>query len=193
MSRLGWFIFGIICTGAGLVVGGYLYVNSGGIGMAVDSPPQPFERTVAMMALHANFASSVDLSSPVPLDDDSLAAGAKVYKSYCGGCHGLPGKTSGIAKRMFPPPPQLLEANDMVTDDPVGETYWKVTNGIRLSGMPEFKTALSDTERWQVTLMLKHADKLPPAALAAMAPTPPPVPAAPPASPSAAPSPATAH
>jgi mono/diheme cytochrome c family protein len=68
---------------------------------------------------------------------------------------------------MFPPPPQLFEKDDMVTDDPEGVTYWKVTHGIRLSGMPGFASTLSDTQRWQVTMLLAHADKLSRAAQAA--------------------------
>ena len=64
---------------------------------------------------------------------------------------------------MFPRPPQLLTADEAVTDDPEGATYWVVTHGIRLSGMPAFGGALSDTERWQVTALVAHADKLPPA------------------------------
>ena len=53
-----------------------------------------------------------------------------------------------------------------VTDDPPGETYWKVANGIRLPGMPSYKGVLTDTEMWQVSLLLAIADKpLPPAAL----------------------------
>jgi mono/diheme cytochrome c family protein len=53
-----------------------------------------------------------------------------------------------------------------VSDDPPGETYWKVANGIRLSGMPSYKLVLSDTEMWQVSVLLANADKpLPPAAL----------------------------
>lgn len=48
----------------------------------------------------------------------------------------------------------------MVTDDPEGVTYWKVTHGIRLSGMPGFESTLSDTQRWQVTMLAAHADKL---------------------------------
>jgi mono/diheme cytochrome c family protein len=47
-----------------------------------------------------------------------------------------------------------------VTDDPVGETYWVVKNGIRFSAMPSFGSKLSDTEMWQVTLLLRNADKL---------------------------------
>jgi mono/diheme cytochrome c family protein len=46
-----------------------------------------------------------------------------------------------------------------VSDDEAGETYWKIANGIRLTGMPAFGKVLSDTEMWQVSLLLKNADK----------------------------------
>ena len=49
----------------------------------------------------------------------------------------------------------------MVTDDPAGESYWKVANGIRMTGMPSFHESLSDTQVWQVSLLLANADKLP--------------------------------
>jgi len=48
-----------------------------------------------------------------------------------------------------------------VTDDPPGETFWKVANGIRLTGMPSFNQSLSETQMWQISLMLANADKLP--------------------------------
>jgi len=63
------------------------------------------------------------------------------------------------AKGMFPPPPQLLRGKG-VTDDPVGETYWKAVNGIRLTGMPAYRGSLSDEQLWQVSQLLAHADKL---------------------------------
>jgi hypothetical protein len=34
-----------------------------------------------------------------------------------------------------------------------------VSHGIRLSGMPGFGSTLSDAERWQVTMLLKRADR----------------------------------
>jgi mono/diheme cytochrome c family protein len=53
-----------------------------------------------------------------------------------------------------------------VSDDPSGETFWKVANGIRLTGMPAFKDILSETQIWQVSLLLANADKpLPPEVL----------------------------
>jgi hypothetical protein len=47
------------------------------------------------------------------------------------------------------------------TDDEVGETYWKVVHGIRLTGMPGFKGDRSDTQAWEVSLSLANADHLP--------------------------------
>ena len=64
---------------------------------------------------------------------------------------------------MFPRAPQLWAKHKNgavgVSDDPVGETYWKVKNGIRLTGMPAYDKALTDTQMWQVTLLLSRADK----------------------------------
>ncbi len=38
-----------------------------------------------------------------------------------------------------------------VSDDEAGETYWKVANGIRLTGMPSYSHVLTDTQMWQVS------------------------------------------
>jgi mono/diheme cytochrome c family protein len=59
-----------------------------------------------------------------------------------------------------PSPPQL--ASDGVEDDPEGWTFWKIKNGIRWTGMPSWKGALSDQQIWTLALFLKHMDKLPP-------------------------------
>ena len=48
-----------------------------------------------------------------------------------------------------------------MTDDSAGETYWKVSGGIRMTGMPGYSGALSTTQIWQVSLLLANADKLP--------------------------------
>jgi thiosulfate dehydrogenase len=61
---------------------------------------------------------------------------------------------------MFPKPPQLFRGKG-VTDDPASESYWKTSNGIRLSGMPAFKTKLTDTQLWQVSQLVAHANEIP--------------------------------
>ncbi len=168
MSRLLWFVLGVVVTLAVIIVGGYAFVRSGGVNMRTSAGALPFEQRVAMMAVHASFESDSNLKDPLPLTTENLASGAQVYVKTCSGCHGLPGDPAPIARDMFPAPPQLFEPDDMVTDDPEGETYAKVSYGIRLSGMPSFEKMLSNPQRWQVAQLLAHADKLPPAVKAAL-------------------------
>ena len=123
----------------------------------------------SLRALHAAMDKEAGKPSPLAADEPNLLAGAGIYQAQCGVCHGHLGQPeSPIAKGMFPRPPQLLPPNKGVTDDEVGETYWKVKNGIRLTGMPGYSGSLSDREMWQVSLLLLHADKLPDSVQAAL-------------------------
>ncbi len=100
--------------------------------------------------------------APVPADEKNLLAGAKVYKENCAVCHGVPdAQKTAIADGMFPKPPQLFKGMG-VTDDEAWESYWKVAGGIRMTGMPGFKDHLSETQIWQVAVLVKNADKISP-------------------------------
>ena len=78
-------------------------------------------------------------------------------------CHGLPDtQKTAIADGMSPKPPQLFKGTG-VTDDEPWESYWKVENGIRMTGMPGFKAHLTETQIWQAAVLVKNADKISPA------------------------------
>jgi mono/diheme cytochrome c family protein len=163
-SHWKWFVLGIVTTLVVLAGGAYLFVKAGGISMETTAAPLPLEKTVAGMALRASLGHAADQKDPLPFNDDTMLAAARIFKQECAVCHGIPGyPPTLISKGMFPDPPQLFEKQDMVAGDPEGETFWKVTHGIRLSGMPGFGSTLSDTERWQLTMLVAHADKLSPA------------------------------
>ena len=169
MSRLRWFVVGVVFTIVAIGGGGYLFVTRGGVPMETTAPPLPLERTVARLALHASFSDAAGLKDPLPPGEASMLAGARQYRQHCAVCHGTPGSPpSAISQGMFPRPPQLFEKDEMVTDDPEGITYWKVTHGIRLSGMPGFASALTDAQRWQVTMLVTNADKTTPAVQTAL-------------------------
>lgn len=139
----------------------FLYFSAGMAPVATADPPMPFEKKLANMALDAHIEKQHIPPSAVPADEPDLIAGARVYKQQCASCHGLPGQSPvDYATTMFPKPPQLFVGKG-VTDDPASETYWKAANGIRLSGMPSFKAKLSDTELWQVSELLAHANEIP--------------------------------
>ncbi len=154
-------IIGFVLAFVVIAVGGYLYLAGGYFPVATASGPFPFETSIAHMALDAVVNKEAPKNSPIAADDASYAAGATVYRENCAVCHGLPGQPeTAIAQGMFPKVPQLFKGKG-VTDDPAGVTYWKAANGIRLTGMPGFKSSLSDTQLWQVSLLLANADKLP--------------------------------
>jgi mono/diheme cytochrome c family protein len=151
----------------GLVIGlliipfaGFLYVFLGYAPVATAAAPLPLERIITHAAMNARIAREVPHSSPLPATEENYEAGARIYHEQCAVCHGAPGRDADQAARsMFPKPPQLWKGKG-VTDDPVGETWWKVANGIRLSGMPSFDGVLNRDQQWQVSLLLANGDKV---------------------------------
>jgi mono/diheme cytochrome c family protein len=153
-------ILGVL-LGVLLAAGGvYWYFSSGRAPVATSAPPIPFERALARVALHAYLDELPHPEPQVPADEANLVSGAKVYKEQCATCHGLPGESkNAIAQGMFPSPPELFHGTG-VTDDDAWESYWKVENGIRLTGMPAFKGQLTEAQIWQVSVLVKNADKI---------------------------------
>jgi len=161
-------VVGIVLVPAGVL----LWFHYGHPPVAVSDPPLFQERQLTHIALDARIDAEKPASAPIPASEENFVAGAQVYRDQCAACHGFYGKPSSFASHMYPQAPGLWQKHRNgnvvgVSDDPVGETYWKVANGIRLTGMPAYKQVLSDTQMWQVSLLLANADKpLPPAALA---------------------------
>jgi thiosulfate dehydrogenase len=158
------FVLGILVAIVLMLAGGYLAVAQGWVPAGQDVKPGKAEKLVAKTLLRAAIRREAQsLTNPVAASDENLAAGIALYVVHCQSCHGGPnGSPSVIAKGLSPDPPQL--AKHGVEDDPDGTNYWKVTHGIRFTGMPAFGQTLSDKERWQISVFLKHMDSLPPAA-----------------------------
>jgi thiosulfate dehydrogenase len=138
-----------------------LYVELGYFPVATSGSPFPFEKKIASAALNARIKREPTLEAPLPVSDENLMTGAKTYVDTCAICHGLTGRSkTPTASGMYPPPPQLFPGKG-VSDDPASETFWKVTNGIRLTGMPGYVGSMTDAQRWQVSLFLANANHLP--------------------------------
>ena len=168
MTRI---LFGVVVGFAVFPLAVLIWMNYGKPSVAVSDPPFFYEKELAKDALHHRIDLEAPRFAPIQANEENLTAGAKIYHEQCMVCHGLHGKPSTIGSRMYPMAPPLWEQHHSedvvgVSDDPVGETYWKVANGIRLTGMPAYQGLLTDTEIWQVSLLLANANKpLPPAAL----------------------------
>lgn len=146
----------------------YLYLTSGQAPVATTDPDMPFETYFARKAQHLRIDKDMPKNVPIQPTEANYLAGAEIYKQNCAVCHGLPlTPKTAIATGMYPHPPQLFQGKG-VTDDEPGETYWKVFNGFRLTGMPGFSKTLNETQMWQVSLLLANADKLPSSAKEAL-------------------------
>jgi mono/diheme cytochrome c family protein len=150
----------------------YIYIAYGKPPVATADAPFPLEAKIVKIPLDTRIGREAPSTAPIPINDQNLTAGAEVYQRECAFCHGTMGKQSPTGKTMFPRTPQLWvkHTNGVVgvSDDPVGETYWKVKNGIRLTGMPAYSSILSEDQMWQVSLLLSTADKPLPASVTAL-------------------------
>ncbi len=159
---MGKFILGVVVTIAVAAIAVYCYFTLGLAPVATAAQAMPFEKTLANKGLNARIQKEMPKNPPnMQMGEAEYQAAANIYKDQCAFCHGLPNqKKPPAATGMYPAPPQLFRGHG-VTDDEPGETYWKVANGIRLTGMPSYKPSLSDQQLWEVTMLLKDADKLP--------------------------------
>lgn len=164
------FLLGLIVGLLVIPVVVFFYFRVGHPPVAVADQPFPFEREIVSVPLQVRIDKEMPKTAPIEPSDTNLEAGAHIYRQQCAACHGLYGRPSSFAAHMYPDAPQLWAPHRNgvvgVSDDPAGETYWKVANGIRLTGMPSFSKVLNQTQMWQVSLLLSRADQpLPAAAL----------------------------
>jgi thiosulfate dehydrogenase len=157
------FLLGLILGLLIFPLAGFCYLHFGNPPVAVADHSLPFERQIVHMPLHARVEKEMPRAVPLEPIPANLATGAQIYREQCAACHGLYGHKSDFAAHMYPHAPQLWATHRDgvvgVSDDPPGETYWKVANGIRLTGMPAFEQVLNPTQMWQVSLLLANADK----------------------------------
>lgn len=152
------FILGIVTVAATL----FLYLHFGRLPVAVSDAPFPYEKQIVKVPLNARIDRELS-KPPFGINEDVFESGAHVYRAECASCHGVPGHDVLSARYMYPSAPQLWKKHGKsgvvgVSDDSPGETYWKVANGIRLTGMPAFNHILTATQMWQVSLLLKNAN-----------------------------------
>jgi thiosulfate dehydrogenase len=164
---MGKFLLGFLFALLVIAGGGWAYLRFGKLPVAVSDPAFPGEAAIVHTPLAARINREMQ-QPPFAVSEEALEQGASIYKDQCASCHGLPGQPVDYAQYMYPRAPQLFKSHAKkktgkvvvgVSDDEVGKTFWKVKNGIRLTGMPAYQKILSEPEMWDVALLLKSADQ----------------------------------
>lgn len=161
------FIAGVLLVPAAF----YLYLRSGYAPVSTSASPLPFERFFARLAMRATMGHHLPKVDVGPPTETQLASGAHIYRQNCAVCHGLPNQSrTAISKGMYPHPPQFFRPGQSTAYDSnhpfqpaKRKTFWKIKNGVRLTGMPGFKGALTERQIWEVSQFVGNARNLPPA------------------------------
>ncbi len=108
-----------------------------------------FLSTSRLAAQDAHFhnapVSSAGKKNPFAGQPDAVAAGSKLYATYCAACHGPNGQGTGNIPPVSQGPSQTA---------PDGEVFWFITTGSVSNGMPAWGS-LSEQQRWQIISFLK--------------------------------------
>jgi copper transport protein len=88
------------------------------------------------------------LANPVPISNDSVAAGKELYMQNCAVCHGDTGHGDGPAAKALNPQPFDLTVHVGLHAD--GVLWGWITDGIPRTAMPSWKDKLTDEQRWQL-------------------------------------------
>jgi len=75
---------------------------------------------------------------------EALADGFEHYNEMCVVCHGAPGVDAGEAREGLNPQPPLLAKLTDLKDDSLGEIFWVIKNGIKMTAMPAWGPTHND-------------------------------------------------
>lgn len=100
------------------------------------------------------FELASGIANPTPRDDGTIATGREIYGARCALCHGVAGRGDGPAGvGLHPPPADLFLHVPQHTD---GELYFFIARGIPGTQMREWRTELSEDERWSLVHYLRE-------------------------------------
>ena len=180
-------VAGLAALAAVLAGGAYIYRHtSGPADVAVRSMPENarpaqlpgdgvMERVPAPRALAPNESSERPDTRPVqPLpaagrlpvppfgtSEEVFESGARLYAANCAGCHGRPGSNGRgpLAAQFWD---HSNAAGTHAIAQPTGELYLGTAKGNLAGGMPSYGQRLTDTQIWDLALLMKSAhDDLP--------------------------------
>ena len=140
-------------------------------GCTANKKPYSFENALANMAKDAVIPIEArNVKNPVPPSDEAIKAGQQVYLQSCALCHGTDGHGyTNLGRGMYPPAMDLTSPHVQHWSD--ADLFWIIQNGIRLTGMPSWKSTISATDSWRLAQFIHALPRLD-AQAASAAPTP---------------------
>jgi len=155
-------LFGLAIGAAGALaaaLGAFAFVKSGIFNVGASSPHTKFTTWLTQETMiHSVRSHARAIAAPASASAAEVRRGFCKYETHCVACHGA----SAVARErwvsgMEPAPPYLLDAAQRWKPR---ELFWIAKNGIKMTGMPSWRNAISDREIWDVVAFLEAQSKL---------------------------------
>jgi cytochrome c553 len=136
-------------------------------GCTADKQPSKEETSLANAAKDVVIPLKAGMmKNPLPQTDEVLSQGQQVFLGSCALCHGTDGHAQiHLGQSMDPPAMDLTSSHVQHWSD--GELFWIIQNGVRLTGMPSWKSSISDDDTWKLALFIHKLPSLGAAPVAA--------------------------
>ncbi len=134
-------ILGVICAMLGALTQG----------CAAGRQSSPGETSLANAAKDVTIPLAAGkMKNKLPETDEVVSQGQEVFLGSCAQCHGADARgDTNIGRNMNPPAMDLTSAHVQHWSD--AELFWIIQNGVRLTGMPSWKSSISDNDTWKLT------------------------------------------
>ncbi len=141
-------------------------------GRGVSARPEPSgieKRAALFMRGWLTPSTYKGLKNPVSDSDDTFVAAREHFADHCASCHANDGSgNTEIGRSLYPKAPDMRLPRTQELSD--GEIFYFIENGIRLTGMPGWRTGTPEGERasWQLVHFIRRLPKLTPEDVAVM-------------------------
>jgi mono/diheme cytochrome c family protein len=89
-------------------------------------------------------ADQKEIKNPLEYNLSNVKKGKDLFYQNCKSCHGDPGKNNVLP--LVPPPVDIT--SEKMQKNTEGEIFYKISTG--RAGMPQFKTTISDDDKWRI-------------------------------------------
>jgi mono/diheme cytochrome c family protein len=119
-------------------------------GCTADKQPSHGETTLANAAKDVVIPLEAGKrQNPLPETNEVASQGQQVFLESCAECHGADAHGGGsLGRNMDPPAMDLSSPHVQHWSD--AELFWIIQNGVRLTGMPSWKSSISENDIWKL-------------------------------------------
>jgi mono/diheme cytochrome c family protein len=140
-------------------------------GCSADKQPSQGETSLANAAKDVTIPLEAGkMKNPLPETEEVVRQGQEVFLGSCAQCHGADARgDTNVGRNMAPPAMDLSSPHVQHWSD--AELFWIIQNGVRLTGMPSWKSSISDNDTWKLAHFIHNLPRLDAAAASTAVPS----------------------